>query len=180
MLYDGCIRFLEQARSAIDSGDTAAPGTVHLGHVPVGATLVQHILLGDRVDSTADLVLEDGELALEILEGVVGIEVSWTPDHYEVQTGGLDAPPVHALKIKVVPVDGADPAAIMVIRATAERARILTGFERGRVEPGVSYVAVCARVSAAGASAYSTASEPAIAAAPAIAQPLLAAAVAAT
>ena len=95
-----------------------------------------------------------------------GLEVSWTPDHYEVQTGGLDAPPVHALKIKVVPVDGADPAAIMVIRATAERARILTGFERGRVEPGVSYVAVCARVSAAGASAYSTASEPAIAAAP--------------
>ena len=95
-----------------------------------------------------------------------GLEVSWTPDHYEVQTGGLDAPPVHALKIKVVPVDGADPAAIMVIRATAERARILTGFERGRVEPGVSYVAVCARVSAAGASAYSTPSEPAIAAAP--------------
>ena len=92
--------------------------------------------------------------------------MSWTPDHYEVQTGGLDAPPVHALKIKVVPVDGADPAAIMVIRATAERARILTGFERGRVEPGVSYVAVCARVSAAGASAYSTPSEPAIAAAP--------------
>ena len=86
-----------------------------------------------------------------------GLEVSWTPDHYEVQTGGLDAPPVHALKIKVVPVDGADPAAIMVIRATAERARILTGFERGRVEPGVSYVAVCARVSAAGASACSTA-----------------------
>ena len=95
-----------------------------------------------------------------------GLEVSWTPDHYEVQTGGLDAPPVHALKIKVVPVDGADPAAIMVIRATAERARILTGFERGRVEPGVSYVAVCARVSAAGASAYSAPSEPAIAAAP--------------
>ena len=95
-----------------------------------------------------------------------GLEVSWTPDHYEVQTGGLDAPPVHALKIKVVPVDGADPAAIMVIRATAERARILTGFERGRVEPGVSYVAVCARVSAAGASAYSASSEPAIAAAP--------------
>ena len=26
MLYDGCIRFLEQARSAIDSGDTAARG----------------------------------------------------------------------------------------------------------------------------------------------------------
>ena len=96
-----------------------------------------------------------------------GLEVSWTPDHYEVQTGGLDAPPVHALKIKIVPTDsGADPAAIMVIRATAERARILTGFERGRVEPGVSYVAVCARVSAAGASAYSTPSEPAIAAAP--------------
>ena len=36
----------------------------------------------------------------------------------------------------------------------------------GRVEPGVSYVAVCARVSAAGASAYSAPSEPAIAAAP--------------
>ena len=95
-----------------------------------------------------------------------GLEVSWTPGHYEVQTGGLDAPPVHALKIKVVPVDGVDPAAIMVIRATAERARILTGFERGRVEPGVSYVAVCARVSAAGASAYSAPSEPMIAAAP--------------
>jgi len=46
----------------------------------VGATLVQHVLLGDRVDSTADLVLEDGELSLELLEGVVGIEVSWTPD----------------------------------------------------------------------------------------------------
>ena len=95
-----------------------------------------------------------------------GLEVTWTPEHYEVETGGLDAPPVHALKIKVVPVDGADPAAIMVIRATAERARILTGFERGRVEPGVSYVAVCARVSAAGASAYSDPSEAAIAAAP--------------
>ena len=53
-----------------------------------------------------------------------------------------------------------------MIRATAERARILTGFERGRVEPGVSYVAVCARVSAAGASAYSDPSEAAIAAAP--------------
>ena len=95
-----------------------------------------------------------------------GLEVTWTPEHYEVETGGLDAPPVHALKIKIVPVDGADPAAIMVIRATAERARILTGFERGRVEPGVSYVAVCARVSAAGASAYSAPSESAIAAAP--------------
>jgi len=63
-----------------DSANPPASSTIDLGQVPVGATLVHHLLLGDRVDTNADLVLEEAELSLSLLEDPVGVEVSWTPD----------------------------------------------------------------------------------------------------
>lgn len=153
-------------RDWVDCGDGRALCPLDVCRVQDGKRVPQRAATRDALMAgIEDMVVEAPPPPL-LTEGVHGgLEVTWTPDHYEVQTGGLDAPPVHALKVKVVTTDGADPAYIQVIRATAERARVLPGFDRGRVEPGVAYVALCARVSASGASAYSAPSEPVVAAA---------------
>ena len=103
-----------------------------------------------------------------------GVEVRWDEDAYAQPPGAaVDAPPVHSLKIRLVPADDQDgePHALFVVRAAAHRARVPARADssaKGVLRPGTSYVARISAVSAGGASAYSKPSEPARAAAPAV------------
>lgn len=84
-----------------------------------------------------------------------GVHVRWRKDDYAPLS---PAPPTHHVKVKVVDVAGQEAAALVVVRASANRVRV-TGLL-----PGRDYVALLAGVNAVGAGAYSGPSTPARAA----------------